>query len=68
MITFTTDQELYEHELMGRIMGCDHSLDLKEFLNQHESPMEYNNVFIFKFDYFCLNWNQYINLYKYKIF
>jgi hypothetical protein len=55
MITFTTDQELYEHELMGRIMRCDHSLDLKEFLNQHESPMEYNNIFIFKFDYFCLN-------------
>jgi hypothetical protein len=30
----TTDQELWARELICRIMGCDHSLGLKEFLNQ----------------------------------
>jgi hypothetical protein len=34
MFIFTIDQELWTYELMGRIMDCDHSLDLKEFLNQ----------------------------------
>jgi hypothetical protein len=30
----TTDQELWARELICRIIGCDHSLGLKEFLNQ----------------------------------
>jgi hypothetical protein len=30
----TTDQELWTHKLMCRIICCDHSLDLKEFLDQ----------------------------------
>jgi hypothetical protein len=33
MFIFTIDRELWERELMGRIMDCDYSLDLKEFLN-----------------------------------
>jgi hypothetical protein len=33
MFIFTTDQELYAHELMGRIMGCNHSLARKIYLN-----------------------------------
>jgi hypothetical protein len=31
---FTTDQELWTREIMSCIIGCDHSLDLKELLNQ----------------------------------
>jgi hypothetical protein len=34
MFILTTDQELWSHELMCRIMVCDHSLGLKEFLDQ----------------------------------
>jgi hypothetical protein len=34
MIILTTDQELWARELMWRIMGCDHSLGLQEFLDQ----------------------------------
>ncbi len=34
MFIFTTDQELWARELMCRIMGRDHSLGLKEFLDQ----------------------------------
>jgi hypothetical protein len=32
MFIFTIDQELWTHELMGRIKGCDHSLDRKDVL------------------------------------
>jgi hypothetical protein len=31
---FTTDQVLCGHELVERIMKCDHSMGLKECLNQ----------------------------------
>jgi ABC-type microcin C transport system permease subunit YejE len=34
MFILTTNKELWAHELMWRIMGCDHSLSLKEFLDQ----------------------------------
>jgi hypothetical protein len=34
MFILIRDQELCTHELMCRIMGCDHSLGLKEFLDQ----------------------------------
>jgi hypothetical protein len=34
MIIFTTDQKLWTRELMKRIISYDHSLSLKEFLNQ----------------------------------
>jgi hypothetical protein len=34
MFILTTDQELWTRELMCRIMGCDHSLGIKEFLDQ----------------------------------
>jgi hypothetical protein len=34
MSIFTTDQELCTHKVMSRIMGCNHSLGFKEFLNQ----------------------------------
>jgi hypothetical protein len=34
MFILTTEQELWVHELMYRIMGCDYSLGLKEFLDQ----------------------------------
>jgi hypothetical protein len=34
MFILTTDQELWTHELMCCIIGCDHSLDLKVFLDQ----------------------------------
>jgi hypothetical protein len=34
MFILTTNQELLTYELMCRIMGCDHSLGLKEFLDQ----------------------------------
>jgi hypothetical protein len=34
MFIFTTDQKLQTRKLMCRIMGYDHSLDLKEFLDQ----------------------------------
>jgi hypothetical protein len=34
MFIVTTDKELWAHELMCHIMGCDHSLGLKEFLDQ----------------------------------
>jgi hypothetical protein len=34
MFILTTDQELWTRELMCRIMCCDHSLSLKEFLDQ----------------------------------
>jgi hypothetical protein len=34
MFIFTTNQELWTHELMCCIMGCYRSLGLKEFLNQ----------------------------------
>jgi hypothetical protein len=32
MFIFTIDQELWAHELMDRIKGCDHSLDRKDVL------------------------------------
>jgi hypothetical protein len=34
MFILTTDKELWVHELMCHIMGCDHSLGFKEFLDQ----------------------------------
>jgi hypothetical protein len=34
MFIFTTDQELWACELIHCIMSCDHSLDIKEYLNQ----------------------------------
>jgi hypothetical protein len=34
MCIFIIDQELLAHELMGRIIDCDHSLSFKQFLNQ----------------------------------
>jgi hypothetical protein len=34
MFILTTDHELWLHELMYRIMDCDHSLSLKDFLDQ----------------------------------
>jgi hypothetical protein len=34
MFILTTDQELCTCELMCHIMGCGHSLGLKEFLDQ----------------------------------
>jgi hypothetical protein len=34
MFILTTEQELYTRELMCRIMGCDHFVILKEFLDQ----------------------------------
>jgi hypothetical protein len=34
MFIFTTDQKLCTRELMSHIMNCDHSLGLKEYLNQ----------------------------------
>jgi hypothetical protein len=34
MFIFTTSQELWTRELMTRIMNYDHSLSLKEYLNQ----------------------------------
>jgi hypothetical protein len=34
MFIFTTDQELWACELMCRIIGGGHSLNLKEFLDQ----------------------------------
>jgi hypothetical protein len=34
MFILTIDQELWARELMCRIMGCNQSLDLKEFLDQ----------------------------------
>jgi hypothetical protein len=48
MFIFTTDQELWARELMSCIMGCDHSLSLKEFLNQ------FNLLYI----YICLYLHQ----------
>jgi hypothetical protein len=32
MFIFITDQELWTHELMDRIMCCDHSLSQKDIL------------------------------------
>jgi hypothetical protein len=32
MLVFVTDQKLWAHELMGRIMSCDHSLGRKDIL------------------------------------
>jgi hypothetical protein len=32
MIIFTINQNLWTHELMDRIMSCDHSLDRKDIL------------------------------------
>jgi hypothetical protein len=32
MFIFTIDQELYTHELMDRIMGCNHSVGQKDIL------------------------------------
>jgi hypothetical protein len=32
MFIFATDQELWTHELMDRIMSCDHSLGQKDIL------------------------------------
>jgi hypothetical protein len=40
------DQELWTCELMSRIMGYDHSLSLKEFLNQL-------NLFYILYVYIC---------------
>jgi hypothetical protein len=34
MFQFTTDQELWAHKLMSRIMDGNHLWGLKEFLNQ----------------------------------
>jgi hypothetical protein len=34
MFILTTDHELWAHELMCRIIGYDHSLGLKEFLDK----------------------------------
>jgi hypothetical protein len=34
MFIFTTDQELWAPEIIDHIMGCNHSLGLKNFLNQ----------------------------------
>jgi hypothetical protein len=34
MFILTIDQELWAHELMCCIMGCDNSLGLKEILDQ----------------------------------
>jgi hypothetical protein len=42
MFIFTTDQELCARDLMSHIMGCDHSLGLKEFLNQLNFLYIYN--------------------------
>jgi hypothetical protein len=33
MFIFTTNKELYAHELMDRIMGCDHSLDRNDIVS-----------------------------------
>jgi hypothetical protein len=32
MFIFTTNQDLWARELMGRIMDCDHSLGQKDML------------------------------------
>jgi hypothetical protein len=34
MFILTIDEELYAREVMRRIMACNHSPGLKEFLNQ----------------------------------
>jgi hypothetical protein len=49
MFIFTTDQKLWTHELMCYIMGCDYSLCLKEFLDQH------NLVYIWICLYFIID-------------
>jgi hypothetical protein len=46
MFIFTTHKELWARELMDRIMGCDRSLGLKEFLNQPKFA-PYLHMFIF---------------------
>jgi hypothetical protein len=48
MFIFITDQELWVRELMSCIMGCDHSLGLKEILNQLN--LLYLYMFIFAID------------------
>jgi hypothetical protein len=49
MFILTTDQELWECELMCRIMSCDHSLGLKEFLDR------LNLLYILIYLYFIIN-------------
>jgi hypothetical protein len=49
MFILTTGQELCARELMCRIMGCDHSLGLKEFLNQ------FNLLYIWICLYFAID-------------
>jgi hypothetical protein len=56
---------------MSRIINCDYSLDRRIYLNLLYYFMirfEYNNVIILNLIIFYLNYNQYINLHKYKIF
>jgi hypothetical protein len=49
MFILTTCQELCAHELMCRIMDCDHYLGLKEFLDQ------FNLLYIWICSYFAID-------------
>jgi hypothetical protein len=56
---------------MCRIMSRDHYLDRKDilkFIFYFIILLECNNVIILCLIVFCLNWNQYVNSHRYKVF
>jgi hypothetical protein len=63
MFIFTTNQDLWSHELMS----CDHSLgqkDMLKFILLFMILFECNNIIILSLYIFYLNYNQYVNSHR----